>query len=130
MWEYFVSACAFCGGNLKRSERKGHADHLVAASQGGRNHIFNRVLACSTCNGDEKLDADWVEFLKLKVEKGDLDEAECARRRKSIEEWQAMHQAECTVEDDDLAAALFAADDVLKQFDEACKKVRGIRDGR
>lgn len=64
LWEFFKSACAYCGRNLSRNSREGHLDHLVHT---GPNHISNRVLACSTCNGDEKRDLSWLPFLKNKV---------------------------------------------------------------
>lgn len=64
VWDYFKSCCCFCGVDLIRKERKGHIDHLVSKNDGGLNHISNRVLACSKCNGDDKRDQDWIKFLK------------------------------------------------------------------
>ena len=38
-------------------------DHLIP---NGGNGLYNKVLACSICNGDEKREQDWQEFLKEK----------------------------------------------------------------
>jgi hypothetical protein len=83
LWEFFGSACAYCGGPLKRGQREGHVDHLVPTTDGGVNHISNRVLSCATCNGDEKLDRPWLEFLGEKVK----DRSLVNKRRKRIEAW-------------------------------------------
>lgn len=125
MWEHFESRCAFCGADLKRSDRKGHADHLVPAAAGGHNHISNRVLACATCNGDEKLDQDWVQFLEQAPAQEDV-----ATRKERILAWQQKHHAECSVEDSDLAEALLAAEAAIQAFNGACDHVRAVRDHR
>jgi len=54
LWAYFQSSCAYCGKALERALRHGHLDHLKARSAGGHNSIYNHVLACGGCNGDEK----------------------------------------------------------------------------
>jgi hypothetical protein len=125
MWHHFESRCAFCRIKLNRKDRKGHADHLVPASAGGHNHIYNRVLACATCNGDEKLDHDWHPFLK-----GVKTEEDIATRETRIEAWQAQHQAECSVEHADLAEALLAAEAAIEAFNKACDNVRAVRSRR
>lgn len=48
LWEYFGARCAYCGRALVLGARDAHAE------RDGGNHIGNPVLACSTCNGDEK----------------------------------------------------------------------------
>src|SRR3954447_10339878 len=64
IWDHFGSKCAYCGVELDRKARKAHMDHATA---GGGNHLGNLILACSVCNGDEKLDEDWRSFLERKV---------------------------------------------------------------
>ena len=126
MWTHFHDRCAFCSEELKREDRKGHADHLVAAAGGGHNHIYNRVLACASCNGDEKLDHDWLQFLRqVKNAREDF-----AIRKERIETWQALHKAECSVEKSDLAEALLAAEEVVRAFNKACDRVRTVRSNR
>ena len=80
VWEYFGSACAYCEKALIKSERKGHLDHL---KNDGPNHICNRVLSCGPCNGDEKREREWNEFLKSKA----LDAPAYQRRKTRIENW-------------------------------------------
>jgi hypothetical protein len=126
MWKHFQERCAFCGKKLQRANRKGHADHLVAAAEGGYNHIYNRVLACASCNGDEKLDHDWIQFLEqVKNAKEDFE-----TRKGRIEGWQALHKAQCSVEKADLAEALLAAEQAIRAFNKACDRVRAVRNNR
>lgn len=80
LWEYFESSCAYCGITLSKNDRKAHVDHLV---HNGPNHIGNRVLSCAQCNGDEKRDRAWLEFLREKV----TDEKIFVRRKARIEDW-------------------------------------------
>jgi hypothetical protein len=60
LWVHFGSRCAYCGCELDPRNRKAHLDHLEAS---GRNHISNRVLSCSVCNGDDKREQNWELFL-------------------------------------------------------------------
>ncbi len=64
---------------------EGHVDHLVPATAAGTNHISNRVLSCSGCNGDEKGDQPWLDFLRAKTK----DQTLFKNRRKRIEDWVA-----------------------------------------
>lgn len=84
IWAHFGSSCAYCGVALGRAERKAHLDH---ADPGAGNHLGNLVLACSRCNGDEKLGTPWREFLTAKVP----DEKLRAERAARIEAWIATH---------------------------------------
>ena len=123
MWKHFSEKCAFCGTSLRREDRVGHADHLIPASKGGHNHIFNRVLACANCNGDSKLDTDWMEFLGQSP--GTEDEK--TGRRDRIEKWQAQHKAQCAVDTRQIAGALNAAEEAITAFNQACDTVRALR---
>lgn len=80
LWEFFRSGCGYCGQKLVRSERKGHVDHL---HPDGPNHISNRVLSCGKCNGDEKRERHWLEFLKEKSPSREV----FGRRKRRIQEW-------------------------------------------
>ena len=123
MWGHFESSCAFCSVVLDRKSRSGHGDHLVPASAGGRNHVCNRVLACATCNGDEKLDKDWVAFLKAKSPNAE----EFGKRKRRIESWREAHQASCQVSEETVAAAMNAAEQAIEAFNHACETVRALR---
>ncbi|WP_313492895.1 HNH endonuclease [Psychrobacter faecalis] len=54
VWNYFDNKCAYCDIVIDPNSRKGHLDHLQAVKDGGTNEIYNFVLACNICNGDEK----------------------------------------------------------------------------
>jgi HNH endonuclease len=85
LWTYFGSECAYCGRRLSQADRNGHVDHLEASLSSGRNHISNRVLACNICNGDEKRESNWEQFLALKCGE---DQAAYVIRHSKITEWQ------------------------------------------
>ena len=87
IWEFFSCACAYCGRRLKQRAREAHVDHLVPATAAGTNHISNRVLSCSRCNGDEKGDKPWLDFLCDKTK----DQTLLKNRRKRIEDWIARN---------------------------------------
>src|SRR3954470_16106894 len=76
LWEFFDSRCAFCQASLSRQLRNGHVDHLIAVAEGGTNHPSNFVLSCGVCNGDERRESNWYDFLRSKTgndsEVGDL----------------------------------------------------------
>ena len=80
LWEYFDSACAYCDQKLNRYNREGDIDHLIA---GGTNNISNRVLSCKSCNGDKKLDKDWLAFLR----EGSPDGTIFRKRHDRITSW-------------------------------------------
>ncbi len=124
MWKHFARSCAFCGFALDRKDRVGHADHLIPASKGGHNHIYNRVLACAECNGDSKLDSDWEVFLQQRC---NGTEQEKQGRKECIQRWQKTKKAECTVCDQTVAKALAAAEEALAAFNQACDTVRSLR---
>lgn len=84
IWEYFESRCAYCDKLTDRAHRHGHMDHLDCTAFVGGNYIRNRVLACKECNGNEKRDYDWKEFLKSKCR----DRETFYLRKKRIVAWQ------------------------------------------
>lgn len=86
VWHFFDSSCAYCGALLARNNDRGGGDmdHLISVKSGGINHISNRVLSCSPCNAQEKLDGDWEVFLRGKCEE---DDALYTARHAKILEW-------------------------------------------
>ncbi|MHB8657694.1 MAG: HNH endonuclease [Solirubrobacteraceae bacterium] len=108
VWDFFGSECVYCGVKLVKGARLGHIDH--ATSKAG-NHMGNLVLACSVCNGDEKRDMHWLEFLEHKVSDPGLRRERIER----IERWQALHpkpglaaSAEVAAVDAELRAMIIA----------------------
>lgn len=89
IWKYFKSRCAYCDKRINRKLRHGHMDHLEGRANTGGNHIRNRVLACKECNGNEKREQDWQEFLKSKC----ADHKTLLERHDKISKWQSQFSA-------------------------------------
>jgi CRISPR/Cas system Type II protein with McrA/HNH and RuvC-like nuclease domain len=89
LWEFFDSRCAYCGTKISRTGRQGQIDHLVPQSVNGMNHIFNRVLSCGHCNGDEKRDTHWAEFI---INKYSSNPSVAKKRIDKIKEWRKLHK--------------------------------------
>ncbi len=84
IWRYFRSRCAYCNKRIDRSLRHGHMDHLDCSANCGGNYIRNRVLACKECNGNEKREVNWQNFLNSKCS----DKETFRKRRAKILTWQ------------------------------------------
>lgn len=124
IWEFFESRCAYCGSELRRSRKEGHIDHLVSSSQGGANHLWNRVLSCATCNEKEKLDLSWEEFLRKKSP----DPAVSGQRRERIIRWQEQHPLPPRLKDEALFEQVSQlAEEAARFLDEKVEQVRGMR---
>ncbi|MEA2494437.1 MAG: hypothetical protein QOJ29_2348 [Thermoleophilaceae bacterium] len=117
VWEYFESRCAYCGIALSKAERKGHIDHATAS---GGNHLGNLVLACANCNGDEKLDADWRDFLAQKVSDPRLRQERVAK----IEAWQDMHPKPEWAPTDEVEAIQAELQQMIVAFGVKCAELR------
>ena len=117
IWDFFGSECAYCGVKLVKGERLGHIDH--ATSKAG-NHTGNLVLACSVCNGDEKLDMDWRDFLEKKVSEPALRQERIAR----IERWQALHPKPELAASPQVAALDAELQAMFVAFGEKCAELR------
>ena len=89
LWEFFESRCAYCGTKINRKRRQGHIDHLVPQTVNGINHISNRVLSCGYCNGDEKRDTHWAEFI---INKHSRNPSVAKQRIDKIKEWRNLHK--------------------------------------
>jgi hypothetical protein len=119
IWDHFGSACAYCGIALDRTGRKAHMDHAVA---GGGNHLGNLILACATCNGDEKLGEDWAAFLARKV--GDANVR--AFRAQRIEEWMALHPPSVWTPSTEVAAVVAELSSLVDDFGLKCVELRTL----
>lgn len=116
LWAHFESCCAFCGKPIERSSRTGHVDHLEG---GDGNGPRNRVLACARCNGDEKRERPWRDFLAEKS----IGEAVAAERHARIEAWVEMHERRAP-EVPAVAKACHEAERIVDEFHAACTKIR------
>jgi hypothetical protein len=123
LWAYFQSACAYCGLLLTRGKRDGHVDHVVPHSSGGSNSIYNHVLSCSRCNGDEKREENWESFLARKA----LSPLQLAQRHTQIATWLERSTGLTrtpSVSSDDAEAIIKSA---LESFDASVKQLRALR---
>ncbi|MBV9493960.1 MAG: HNH endonuclease [Acidobacteria bacterium] len=124
IWEYFRSRCAYCDRSIDKTLKQGHIDHLSPASAGGRNHVANRVLACATCNEQEKREMHWEDFLRQKAG----DSSTFLARRIHIEAWQRRHEEAGGDDDNELRVlATEAADRVNAVFDDQVAQLREAR---
>lgn len=114
--EQFKHCCAYCGGPA--GPRDGHIDH---ADHDGGNSLGNLLLACKTCNGDEKREKSWSVFLEEKCGK---DIALLAQRRQAIDAWRANHPIPSRNPTPEVAAALADADRAIEVFAQAYAAVR------
>jgi hypothetical protein len=119
IWDHFESACAYCGVALNRPDRKGHIDHATAR---GGNQLGNLILACSTCNGDEKLDESWREFLRRKATDTDV----YAKRERRISEWIELHPLIPLPDSPVITQARADLDALTEQFATKCANLRAL----
>ena len=118
LWEYFDSQCAYCGKELNRGSRDGHIDHAVP-NEG--NHLGNLLLACGTCNGDEKREQPWREFLRTKA-----SDAEFEEREARILGWFELHRRAPTVRSTDVVRLQEELYELIERFGVECGELKKI----
>jgi len=124
IWKHFQDQCAYCGCQLKRSERKAHIDHLIAESAGGSNQLCNLILTCPTCNGDEKRESSWQAFL---LDKCGCDQKKYHERQDRISQWQREQGGSATLTTEQKALVSEAFDSVNDTFTSAVEQLRSSR---
>lgn len=123
LWEHFGGFCAYCGRKLNRGKREGHRDHLVSHAEGGANTIYNSVLACAMCNGNEKRETDWKAFLRTKASSPELRE----QRKAAIDAWRRKGRGLAPLSPVARTKAETIIATALAHFDEAVEQVRALR---
>jgi CRISPR/Cas system Type II protein with McrA/HNH and RuvC-like nuclease domain len=94
IWEYFENKCAYCGCGLNPNDRKAHIDHVISESEGGSNRLCNLILTCATCNGDEKREMPWQDFLATKY---DVKSKKYKSRYEKIMAWFELQSGSPTI---------------------------------
>ncbi|ERL56407.1 HNH endonuclease [Psychrobacter aquaticus] len=125
IWCYFDNCCAYCDVAIDPNSRQGHLDHLLAVQDGGSNNIYNFVLACHICNGDEKRETPWREFLINKCK--NLSDSIYMERVAKIETWQ-KHSIMSQVDAEVLARMETIIDKAKANFDQSVEQMRILRD--
>jgi hypothetical protein len=124
VWKFFQLSCAYCGHEMDPSGREGHMDHLESRSAGGTDHISNTVLACRICNGDEKREMHWEEFLRKKSD----DDATFNLRHSRIVAWVSLNRTTLVEQSAALKQEVESqVQAVFSIFDEALAKIRKAR---
>jgi hypothetical protein len=113
---HFADCCCYCGASAP--PREGHLDH---ADPGGGNRLSNFLLACGRCNGDEKREAGWEDFLRAKC---GLDAAVHGERRARIGAWLDRHRSEPRPSTPEIEAARAAAEKAIEAFGSAYAALR------
>ncbi len=122
IWDYFGSECAYCGKRLHKGRREGHIDHLVP---NGANQLYNRVLSCKECNGDEKRDKSWKRFLAQKRSNVKIK----AKRKAKILQWQKRHKKPI-FRKGVLSKVESLQDNVISYYERNVEKARRLRNKR
>jgi 5-methylcytosine-specific restriction endonuclease McrA len=118
LWEHFESQCAYCGRQLRRTARDGHVDH---AEPGGGNQLGNLLLACRPCNGDEKREQAWREFLRTKA-----TGATFAEREARIRAWFRLHPRVPVADSAEIARVRAELDGLIDQFGGKCAQLKQL----
>lgn len=114
--EHFEHRCEYC--DAPAEPRHGHLDH---AETGGGNAIANLILACGICNGDEKREMHWEDFLAIKCGE---DAGALARRRQRILGWIGQGPVQGRPPPDLEALRASAEAEAKAAFDAAYRRVR------
>jgi hypothetical protein len=115
--EHFNHQCAYCGINLDPRTREAHFDHADPAAGNG---LYNLVLACATCNGDQKLAEHWYPFLRRKA-----PESAFVSRRFRIEAW--VNQATpLRIHTAEVESARERIENLVEQFATECSRLRSL----
>jgi 5-methylcytosine-specific restriction endonuclease McrA len=119
LWEHFDAQCAYCGTGLSRDRREGHIDH---ADPDGGNDLGNLVLACASCNGDEKREESWHEFLRRKTP----DDALFAKREGRIRAWLDQHPRKSAEDSPEIAHVREELEGLIEQFAVKCAELKRL----
>lgn len=121
LWDFFKSRCAYCGVELNKSLHTNHYDHIEPNSRGGTNSIYNFALSCKKCNGDEKRERPWLEFLREKCS----DDALFETRRLTIENWISRKENINNTKMEEALEIIIAK--TIRSFDASVAEVRRLK---
>ena len=123
VWEYFANKCAYCGHEMSPKDRIGHLDHVIPTSEGGTNHISNFVLSCPQCNGDDKRETDWVQFLSKQASSEVFE-----RRKQRIQAWlDRAKENQRRLSAEDIATLNEVTEEVKEAISKAAEQLKALR---
>lgn len=111
IWKFFDSRCAYCDRLLSETSRIGHIDHLVPLASLDRAIQSQFILACASCNSDNKRDMNWKTYLEC-ICKGDQNVF--LRRSSRIQEW---------IEQTNEKRSTVISPEMVFAFDLACMEI-------
>lgn len=114
--EHFGHRCCYCGAPAPHGV--GHIDH---ADPKRGNGIGNLLLACRTCNGNQKREMPWAEFLAVTI---GTDVCLHAERDTRIRAWLETHRSEAIDVPADVAVALAEAQAAIAVYEQAYRWLR------
>jgi len=85
-------------------------------------HLGNRILACGPCNGDEKRESSWLEFLQQKTP----DPVLLSTRRARIEAWLESHPRKAAATSPQIERVRAQLEEIVDQFAVKCTKLREL----
>ena len=121
VWTYFDSSCAYCGCPLSKKSRMGHIDHLYAEMDGGSNKLCNLVLSCSICNGDEKREQDWKQFI---YDNTAGDNSSSQPKIAKISKWITINEGEPKLTEEELSILDVEFDKINEVLSSSVNKLR------
>ena len=118
LWRHFAGQCAYCGKQLDAEGRDWHIDHADPRSG---NYLGNRVLACATCNSDEKREMNWSDFLGTKAAGPSL-----IKREATIRSWFLQHARPAPAHSSEVLAKRAEIDEVVVAFARCCRELNHL----
>jgi hypothetical protein len=120
VWTHFEACCAYCGVSLDPEQREAHIDH---ADPAGGNQLGNLVLSCGACNGDEKREQGWREFLLVKTK----DPEVLAERERRILAWIEKHPLTVPSHSQGVERKRTEIEALIAEFGTKCAELKSLR---
>ena len=86
----------------------------------GGNHLGNLVLACGRCNGDEKRDEHWLDFLRQKAP----DATALKERQDRIVAWFALNPRTTRAHSPEVEHLQSRCEALVEEFGAACNELK------
>jgi hypothetical protein len=105
-----------------RTAGRGSAATCARVTSTGGNDLGNLILACASCNGDEKREESWHEFLRRKTP----DDALFAEQEGRIRAWLDQHPRRSTEDSPEIAHVREELEGLIEQFAVKCAELKRL----